>query len=75
VPEGGGVASARAKADLVEALFESKELITSDSQTIRFRTPGTANLAINEERASNLEDSYHRLVVTCDYYVDEPKST
>lgn len=75
VPEGDGVGGARTKADLVEALFESKELVTSDSQIVRFQTPYTVNVAINEQRAGNLEDAYHRLVVTCEFYVDEEKET
>jgi hypothetical protein len=75
VPEGTGIGSAREKADLVEAIFESTSVVTADSETIRFRTPGTADVSINERRASNTEDSYFRLIVTCPYYVDEVKSS
>jgi hypothetical protein len=74
VPEGTGIGVARSFADIVEALFESKEITTSDNEVIRFRAPNTTSIAPNVVRASNIEDSFFRLVVSCGYYVDEIKT-
>lgn len=74
IPEGQGTHNARALADDLEALFESLSLTTSDNQLIQFGTPNTSAVATNEQRASNLEDSYHRLVMTCEFYTNEVKS-
>jgi hypothetical protein len=75
VLENTGYKTAAQMADTIEAMFESIEIVTSDSQTIKFRTPRTTNLSLNEERASNMEDSYFRLMTYCEYYVDEIKTS
>lgn len=75
VLENTGSKTASEMAGTIEAMFESKELVTSDNEIVKFRTPRTINLSLNEERASNMEDSYFRLMTYCEFYVDEVKTS
>ncbi len=63
MPLGQGIKWGYAVSDYLETVYDSLDLVTTDNQPVRFRTPTARPIAGNEARASNLEDNWARLVV------------
>lgn len=70
-PADTGTSSSRKIADTLEDVYQDLMLALSDGQTVKFRTPKARVLALNEQRASNLEDNWDRYVIDCPYYRDQ----
>lgn len=62
-PLNRGIRPARVIADRLESVYDSLELVTSDSQRVSFYTPTAREIGGNEARAANLEDNWSRYVV------------
>lgn len=69
-PLGQGTKPSRLIGERLERVFDTIDLVTSDGEFLRFGTPSSRTVAINEQRASNLEDNWHRYVVECPFYRD-----
>lgn len=71
IPSNRGSHEGRARADVIKNGFLNYTTTTSDGNRIQFRVPSLRQLAPNERRALNLEDSRFILVVRCPFYRDE----
>ena len=71
IPQNKGTHEGRTRADIIANAFRNIVLTTTDSNTIQFRVPILRQLAPNEIRALNMEDSLFRLIVRCPFYRDE----
>jgi hypothetical protein len=66
-PASQGTKRAREIATRLENIFDSLDLVTTDGETVRFRTTSARPVAGNEQRASNLDDNWDRYVVECPF--------
>lgn len=66
-PLGQGTKQSRLVADVLESVYDTLDLVTSDGELVAFRTPSARDVAGNESRASNLEDNWGRIIVECPY--------
>ena len=71
VPQNLGIHIARTRADEIAAIFRRRAIQTSDGDLIQFRTPTIRQLAVNEQRAVNMDDILYRLIVRCSFYRDQ----
>lgn len=69
-PVGTGTKKSRLIGEALERVFDTIDLVTSDSEVIKFGTPSSRSVPINEQRASNLEDNWDRYVVECPFFRD-----
>lgn len=70
-PSDTGTSRARKLADRLEGIYEILILPLSNGQQIVFGTPSSRTLALNEQRAANLDDNWDRYVFEAPYYRDQ----
>lgn len=70
-PADTGTKKSRQIADQLEPVYQDLILFLTDGETLKFGTPNARVLALNEQRASNLEDNWDRYVIECPYYRDQ----
>ncbi len=70
-PADQGTSRARKQADRLEGIYEELMLPLSNGQVIKFGTPNSRTLALNEQRAANLDDNWDRYVFEAPYYRDQ----
>jgi hypothetical protein len=71
VPQDLGTKPSRDIADKLEPIYDSLDLLMSNGQLLVFGTPTARTLALNEQRAANLEDNWDRLIFEAPYYRDQ----
>lgn len=69
-PLGQGTKPSRIIAERLERVFDTVDINLTDGEFVRFGTPQSRTIPINEQRASNLEDNWGRYVVECPFYRD-----
>lgn len=69
-PIGEGTKPSRVIGERLERVFDTIDINLSDGEWVRFGTPQSRTIPINEQRASNLEDNWERYVVECPFYRD-----
>lgn len=66
-PIGRGIKESRLMADVLEDVYDTLDILTSDNEVVMFRTPSARDVAANEQRAANLDDQWSRLIVECPF--------
>jgi hypothetical protein len=69
-PQGLGTRNSRLIGERLERVYDTLDLVTSDGEFLRFGTPRSRTLPVNEQRAANLDDNWDRYVVECPFYRD-----
>jgi hypothetical protein len=69
-PSGMGTSKSRLIGERLERVFDTVDIVTTDGEVIKFQTPSSRTVAINEQRAANLEDNWERYVVECPFFRD-----
>lgn len=70
VPQDEGTKISRQITDRLENIYEMLELPLSNGQVIIFETPTARTLALNEQRAANLEDNWDRFLFEAPFHRD-----
>lgn len=70
-PADTGTKKSRQIADGLETIYQDLILTLTDGEHIHFGTPSARVLALNEQRASNLEDNWDRYVIECPFFRDQ----
>ena len=70
-PSGQGTKQSRIIADALELEYQDLVINLADGESLKFGTPTSRTLAINEQRASNLEDNWDRYMVEAPFYRDQ----
>lgn len=70
-PSGRGTKQSRILADALEQEYQDLVINLSDGESLKFGTPTSRTLAMNEQRASNLEDNWDRYMVEAPFYRDQ----
>jgi hypothetical protein len=70
-PQDLGTKPSRDIADKLEPIYDNLELAMSNGQMLMFGTPSARTLALNEQRAANLEDNWDRFIFEAPFYRDQ----
>jgi len=70
-PADSGTKRSRATADRLEDIYQDLILPLTDGETVIFGTPSSRTLALNEQRAANLDDNWDRYMFEVPYYRDQ----
>lgn len=71
IPQDSGTKPSREIADKLEPIYDSLNLPMGNGQLLVFGTPTGRTLALNEQRAANLEDNWDRFIFEAPYYRDQ----
>ena len=71
VPQDSGTKPSREISDKLEPIYDSLNLPMGNGQLLVFGTPTGRTLALNEQRAANLEDNWDRFIFEAPYYRDQ----